>query len=126
MPIYEYECLECGLHFDRLQRFGEPGPETCPRGHKDIHRLLGQPAIIFKYFCKAFICFYSRNSWLRDCWYFCFFMINIDPDPNSGDQDCCDQIRENTFNGVTSFILFSARWFSCPRLSTFLNLRFHF
>ena len=48
MPIYEYECRECGLHFDKLQRFGEPGPEACPRGHKDIHRLLGQPAIIFK------------------------------------------------------------------------------
>jgi len=48
MPIYEYECLECGLHFEKLQRFGEPGPETCPRGHKRIHRLLGQPAIIFK------------------------------------------------------------------------------
>jgi putative FmdB family regulatory protein len=48
MPIYEYECLECGLHFDKLQRFGEPGPETCPRGHDRIHRLLSQPAIIFK------------------------------------------------------------------------------
>ena len=48
MPIYEYECLECGLHFDKLQRFGEPGPETCPRGHERIHRLLSQPAIIFK------------------------------------------------------------------------------
>ncbi len=48
MPIYEYECLECGLHFDKLQRFGEPGPESCPRGHERIHRLLSQPAIIFK------------------------------------------------------------------------------
>lgn len=48
MPIYEYECLECGLHFDKLQRFGEPAPETCPRGHERIHRLLSQPAIIFK------------------------------------------------------------------------------
>jgi putative FmdB family regulatory protein len=48
MPIYEYECLECGLHFDKLQRFGEPGPETCPRGHERIRRLLSQPAIIFK------------------------------------------------------------------------------
>jgi putative FmdB family regulatory protein len=48
MPIYEYECLECGLHFDKLQRFGGPEPETCPRGHKKIHRLFSQPAIIFK------------------------------------------------------------------------------
>ncbi len=48
MPIYEYECLECGLRFDKLQRFGEPGPKACPRGHERIHRLLSQPAIIFK------------------------------------------------------------------------------
>lgn len=48
MPIYEYECLKCGVHFDRLQRFTDPEPETCPKGHKQIHRLLSQPAIIFK------------------------------------------------------------------------------
>lgn len=48
MPIYEYECLECGISFDRLQRFGEPAPEACPNGHKKVHRLLSQPAIIFK------------------------------------------------------------------------------
>jgi putative FmdB family regulatory protein len=48
MPIYEYECLECGLHFDKLQHFGEPKPETCPRGHRQVRRLLSQPAIIFK------------------------------------------------------------------------------
>ena len=48
MPIYEYECLECGAHFDRVQRFGDPQPETCPNGHPQVHRLLSQPAIIFK------------------------------------------------------------------------------
>ena len=48
MPIYEYECLECGAHFDRLQRFGDPAPDTCPNGHPQVHRLLSQPAIIFK------------------------------------------------------------------------------
>ena len=48
MPIYEYECLECGARFDRLQRFGDPQPETCPNGHPQVHRLLSQPAIIFK------------------------------------------------------------------------------
>jgi putative FmdB family regulatory protein len=48
MPIYEYECLECGAHFDKLQRFGAPAPGACPNGHKQVHRLLSQPAIIFK------------------------------------------------------------------------------
>ncbi|RPI56835.1 MAG: zinc ribbon domain-containing protein, partial [Chloroflexi bacterium] len=41
MPIYEYECRKCGIHFDKLQRFGEADPETCPRGHRQVHRLLG-------------------------------------------------------------------------------------
>jgi putative FmdB family regulatory protein len=48
MPIYEYECLECGVHFDKLQRFGDPQPKTCPNGHKRVHRLLSQAAVIFK------------------------------------------------------------------------------
>ena len=48
MPIYEYECLDCGIHFDKLQHFGDPGPDACPKGHKRIHRLLSQPAIIFR------------------------------------------------------------------------------
>lgn len=48
MPIYEYECLECGIHFDKLQRFGDPQPDACPRGHRQVQRLFSQPAIIFK------------------------------------------------------------------------------
>jgi len=48
MPIYEYKCAECGMHFDKLQRFGDPVPDTCPNGHSQVHRLLSQPAIIFK------------------------------------------------------------------------------
>ena len=48
MPIYEYECAECGIHFDKLQRFGDPLPDACPNGHSTVHRLLSQPAIIFK------------------------------------------------------------------------------
>jgi putative FmdB family regulatory protein len=48
MPIYEYECSECGLYFEKLQKFGDPSPETCPNGHRQVHRLLSQPTIIFK------------------------------------------------------------------------------
>jgi putative FmdB family regulatory protein len=48
MPIYEYECRECGIHFDKLQHFGDPSPETCPNGHPQVHRRFSQPAIIFK------------------------------------------------------------------------------
>ena len=48
MPIYEYECAECGIHFDKLQRFGDPAADTCPNGHHAVHRLMSQPTIIFK------------------------------------------------------------------------------
>ena len=48
MPIYEYECAECGARFEKLQKFGEQPPETCPNGHRQVHRLFSQPAIIFK------------------------------------------------------------------------------
>jgi putative FmdB family regulatory protein len=48
MPIYEYECAECGIHFDKLQRFGDPAVDTCPNGHHAVHRLMSQPTIIFK------------------------------------------------------------------------------
>jgi len=48
MPIYEYKCAECGIRLDKLQRFGDPVPDTCPNGHSQVHRLLSQPAIIFK------------------------------------------------------------------------------
>ena len=64
MPIYEYECLECGVHFDRLQRFGAPDPRTCPQGHSRVHRLLGQPAIIFKG-SGFYITDHGRNSYGR-------------------------------------------------------------
>lgn len=30
MPIYAYQCAECGHSFDRLQKMSDPDPETCP------------------------------------------------------------------------------------------------
>jgi len=48
MPMYEYECLECGLHFERFQHFNEPPVTRCPRGHRNVRRVFSPPAIIFK------------------------------------------------------------------------------
>jgi putative FmdB family regulatory protein len=48
MPIYEYQCQECGVRFDKLQRFGDAQPDACPNGHSTLSRLLSRPAIIFK------------------------------------------------------------------------------
>jgi len=48
MPIYEYECMTCGNHFERLQRFGDAPPTHCPLGHKGVRKVLSPPLIIFK------------------------------------------------------------------------------
>jgi len=48
MPIYEYECLVCGMHFERRQRFSDPPVSVCPNGHRRVRRVLHSPGIIFK------------------------------------------------------------------------------
>ena len=48
MPVYEYECLECGLHFERLQNYNDPHIAQCPRGHRNVRRVFSPPAIVFK------------------------------------------------------------------------------
>ena len=48
MPMYEYECLECGLHFERLQNHNDPHVAQCPRGHRNVRRVFSPPAIVFK------------------------------------------------------------------------------
>ena len=30
MPIYAFECTQCGHRFDRLQKLYDPDPDTCP------------------------------------------------------------------------------------------------
>lgn len=30
MPIYAFQCAECGHTFDRLQKISDPDPQACP------------------------------------------------------------------------------------------------
>jgi putative FmdB family regulatory protein len=30
MPIYAFQCAECGHSFDRLQKMSDADPDTCP------------------------------------------------------------------------------------------------
>ena len=47
MPMYEYECLTCGMHFERRQHFDDPPLQQCPHGHRKVRRVFSPPAIVF-------------------------------------------------------------------------------
>ena len=45
MPIYAFECAECGHDFDRLQKLSDPDPDACPEcGAAAVKRRLTAPA----------------------------------------------------------------------------------
>lgn len=48
MPLYEYECDECGHRFERIQKFSDPPVETCPKCGSRVHKLVSSPAFQFK------------------------------------------------------------------------------
>jgi putative FmdB family regulatory protein len=47
MPIYEYECLQCGRRSERLQKMDEP-PPACPACGGPVKKLFSAPAAHFK------------------------------------------------------------------------------
>lgn len=45
MPIYAFECTECGHAFDRLQKLSDPDPDACPEcGRAGVKRQITAPA----------------------------------------------------------------------------------
>ena len=48
MPIYEYECEQCGVRFEKLQRMTEPSLTGCPECGGHIHRVMQPVGVIFK------------------------------------------------------------------------------
>jgi putative FmdB family regulatory protein len=48
MPLYEYECQECGLRFERRQSFSDPRVKECPECCGPVIRLIQPAGIIFK------------------------------------------------------------------------------
>ncbi|MHC4473492.1 MAG: FmdB family zinc ribbon protein [Planctomycetota bacterium] len=47
MPLYEYQCPECGT-FERMQKFSDPILTACPTCESPVEKLLSAPAIQFK------------------------------------------------------------------------------
>jgi len=48
MPLYEYECLQCHKHVERIQKFSDPEITLCPKCGGKLERLLSAPAVQFK------------------------------------------------------------------------------
>jgi len=48
MPTYEYECEQCGVRFERLQRMSDAPLTECPECNGHVHRVMQPVGIIFK------------------------------------------------------------------------------
>jgi putative FmdB family regulatory protein len=48
MPLFEYQCEECGVRFERLQRKRDVYLKHCPECGGSVRRLIQPPGIIFK------------------------------------------------------------------------------
>jgi putative FmdB family regulatory protein len=48
MPLYEYECEQCGEQFEVMQKFADAPLTTHEKCGGPVHRLLSAPALQFK------------------------------------------------------------------------------
>ncbi len=48
MPVYEYQCTECGTRFERTQSFHDDPVKICPECKGKVQRLIQPTGIIFK------------------------------------------------------------------------------
>lgn len=48
MPVYEYECDNCSLRFEKMQRFSEDPVRSCPTCGGAVHRVIQPVGVIFK------------------------------------------------------------------------------
>lgn len=48
MPIYEYQCEDCGRRSEVMQRVSDPPLETCEDCSGTLRKLLSAPAFQFK------------------------------------------------------------------------------
>lgn len=48
MPTYVYQCEQCGLHFERQQRFDDTPITRCPECDGQVRRVFQPVGIVFK------------------------------------------------------------------------------
>jgi putative FmdB family regulatory protein len=48
VPLYEYQCKQCGHRFEKIQSFSAADEKECPVCKGELERLISAPAIQFK------------------------------------------------------------------------------
>jgi len=48
MPLYEYQCHQCAVRFERIEKASALKDGCCPECGGTAHRLIGAPALQFK------------------------------------------------------------------------------
>jgi len=48
VPLYEYECTQCGQHTEKIQKFSDSPLTKCPKCGGKLEKLISSPAIQFK------------------------------------------------------------------------------
>lgn len=48
MPLYEYKCLKCGRHTDKIENVSGPHLKKCPHCGGKVESVITAPAIQFK------------------------------------------------------------------------------
>ena len=48
MPIYVYECMNCGIRFEQQQRISDDPIEVCPECAGQVRRVIQPVRVIFK------------------------------------------------------------------------------
>ena len=48
MPLYEYQCKQCGDRFEKIQRFSDKMVKKCPDCGGPVEQLISAPAVQFK------------------------------------------------------------------------------
>ncbi|MDQ7786315.1 MAG: zinc ribbon domain-containing protein [Thermodesulfovibrionales bacterium] len=48
MPIYEYECINCGKHYEVMQKFSDEPLTLCTICKGPLHKLISQTSFVLK------------------------------------------------------------------------------
>jgi len=48
LPLYEYECLKCGIRYERIQKFSDAPLTKCEKCGGKLEKLVSAPSIQFK------------------------------------------------------------------------------